>query len=106
MNASKFLVSTATAIAVIGGASFAYAQSTTPATGTTTDPQAQSTAPTTSGTMPADANSTMNRDSTGTTHRMNDTNKMRSNDPTGATGTAPSYDSHASTERPARAARN
>ena len=63
MNASKFLVSTAAAIAVIGAAGFAYAQTTSPATGAPADPQAQNAAPVTDGAMPADPN-TPNQDRT------------------------------------------
>jgi len=118
MNASKFLVSAATAIAVVGAAGFAYAQTTTPATGATTDPQTQNPAPTTNGAMPAspntpnqgttDANGNMNNGSTGTMNRnsTNGTRGMNSNGTSGSMGTAPNDNANSSTERPARAARN
>ena len=104
MNASKFLVSAATAIAVVGAAGFAYAQTTSPSTSATSDPQTQNPAPMTNGTTPArpdtmtrgttDANGqmnsgstgAMNRNSTGTTRGMNNANGMRSNDAAGTMG--------------------
>ena len=131
MNASKFLVSTAAAIAVIGAAGFAYAQTTSPATGAPADPQAQNAAPVTDGAMPADPNSPnqdrtnangnmnngmksgMNNGTSGTMHRnangtmkrgsMNNANGMNNND---ASGTAPTDNANSTTERPARAAHN
>ena len=130
MNASKFLVSAAAAIAVVGAAGFAYAQTTSPATGTPTDPQAQNAAPVTDSAMPGNANTPnqdrtdangnmnngMNNGTTGTMHRnangtmkrgpMNNANGMNNSDASGTAGTAPNDNSNSSTERPARAARN
>jgi hypothetical protein len=125
MNASRFLVSAATAIAVVGAAGFAYAQTTSPATGATTDPQTQNQAPMSNAAMPAnsnmpsqsasDVNGTMNSGTMGTTTRganghmnRNSTrmhNGMNSNGASGTMGNG-SNDNSSSTELPARAARN